>query len=283
MAVHHRAAAERAQVTDWTLIAALLVLGSATGFLAGLLGIGGGMLMVPFLTLILTSQNFPLTHVVHTAIATALATIMFTSVSSVRAHHRRGAVKWGVVKVLAPGILVGALIGAQIASALSTTALALVFAVFVGFSATQMILDRKPKPQRELPPPAGMFAVGSGIGLISSLVGAGGGFISVPFMVWCNVSMHNAVATSAALGFPIAAAGTVGYVIAGWQETGLPPGHFGYIYLPALLAIGAASVLTAPLGAKVAHALDTRPLKRVFALMLYVLAGYMLLKAVRAL
>lgn len=247
-------------MTDWTVIAALLVLGSATGFLAGLLGIGGGMLMVPFLTLILTSQDFPLTHVVHTAIATALATIMFTSVSSVRAHHRRGAVKWNVVKVLAPGILLGALIGAQIAGALTTTALALVFAVFVGFSATQMIRDRKPKPQRELPRPAGMFAVGNGIGLISSLVGAGGGFISVPFMVWCNVSMHNAVATSAALGFPIAAAGTVGYIIAGWHETGLPPGHFGYIYLPALLAIGAASVLTAPLGARVVHALDTRPL-----------------------
>jgi uncharacterized membrane protein YfcA len=145
-----------------------------------------------------------------------------------------------------------------------------------------MLRDKKPKPSRELPKALGMFGVGNAIGFISSLVGAGGGFISVPFMVWSNVKIHNAVATSAALGFPIAAAGTVGYVIAGLHEHGLPEGTVGFIYLPALIAVAGGSVLTAPLGAKVAHALDTGKLKRVFALLLFVLAGYMLYKGIKA-
>ena len=267
---------------DWTFVVALLVLGAATGFAAGLLGIGGGMLLVPFLTMLFTLHAFPEEHIVHMAIATSLATILFTSVSSVRAHHKRGAVLWSVVKVLAPGILVGSLVGAQIAGRLPTVAIALFFGVFVGFSALQMLRDKKPKPSRELPKPLGMFGVGTGIGFISSLVGAGGGFISVPFMVWSNVKIHNAVATSAALGFPIAAAGTVGYIIAGMHERGLPAWTAGFIYLPALLAVAGGSVITAPLGAKVAHALNTSRLKRIFALLLFVLAGYMLYRGIKA-
>src|SRR5512139_1249906 len=222
MEFHPGNRAEGAALMDAGLIVALLALGSATGFAAGLLGIGGGMLLVPFLTLLFTWRQYPLEHIVHMAIATSLATILFTSLSSVNAHHKRGVVLWPVVKILAPGILVGSLIGAQIAGRLPTFWLSMVFAVFVGFSALQMLLDRKPKPSRELPKPLGMFGVGNAIGFISSLVGAGGGFISVPFMVWSNVKIHNAVATSAALGFPIAAAGTVGYVIAGMSEHALP-------------------------------------------------------------
>ncbi len=266
----------------WHMLVALPFLGAITGFLAGLLGIGGGMVLVPFLTLIFTMMQFPEEHLVHMSIATSLTTILFTSVSSVRAHHQRGAVLWQVVKTLAPGIIVGSLIGAQVASRVPTRWIALVFAVFVGFSATQMLLDRKPKPSRQLPKPAGMFGTGGLIGLISSFVGAGGGFISVPFLVWCNVAMHNAVATSAALGFPIAAAGTIGYIISGWNVTGLPAGAIGFIYLPALALVAVASVLTAPLGARTAHALNVKPLKRIFAGMLYLLAGYMLYKSYRA-
>jgi uncharacterized membrane protein YfcA len=267
---------------DWPLIAGLLALGAATGFAAGLLGIGGGMLMVPFLTFLFTARGFPGEHVVHMAIATSLSTILFTSISSVRAHHQRGGVLWNVVKVLAPGILLGSLIGAQIAGRLPTFWISLVFAVFVGFSALQVLLDRKPRPSREMPRAGGMFAVGTGIGFISSIVGAGGGFISVPFMVWSNVRIHNAVATSAALGFPIAAAGTAGYVLAGHGASDLPPGTLGFVYLPALVTIALASVVTAPLGAKVAYSLNTRPLQRIFALLLSVLAGYMLYRGLRA-
>lgn len=266
---------------DWLQFGLLALLGSATGFLAGLLGIGGGMILTPFVTMVLTARGFPQEHVVHFAIATSLATILFTSVSSVRAHHQRGAVRWDIVKVLAPGILAGSLIGAQIAGSLPTFWLALVFAAFVGASAVQMLLSRKPRPTRNLPGTVGMLGVGGGIGAVSSLVGAGGGFLSVPFMVWCNVRLHEAVATSAALGFPIAAAGTIGYVVAGLRETGLPEGTLGFIYPPALLAIAVTSVLAAPLGARAAHALDTRRLSRAFALLLFLLAGYMIHKAVR--
>jgi len=267
---------------DWAPVASLIVLGAATGFLAGLLGIGGGMIMVPFLTVIFTARGFPEEHIVHMAIATSLATILFTSISSVRAHHQHGAVLWNVVKVLAPGIVLGSVIGAQVAGNLPTAWLAFVFAVFVGVSAVQMLLDRKPKPTRELPRASAMFGVGNVIGFVSALVGAGGGFISVPYMVWNNVKVHQAVATSAALGFPIAAAGTVGYVLAGRTELGLPQDTIGFIYWPALLTIALASVITAPLGARSAHALNTARLKRIFSLLLFILAGYMLHRGIRA-
>ena len=237
---------------SWEIVAALLCLGACTGFLAGLLGIGGGMVLTPFMTMLLVYVGVPDTAIVHTAIATSLATIMFTSLSSVRAHHKRGAVLWNVVAAVAP---------------------------------IKMFINSKPQPKRTLPGMAGMFGAGTGIGVISALVGAGGGFISVPFMVWCNVKMHNAVGTSAALGFPIAAAGTLGYIITGWSEPGLPqfPMMLGYIHLPALLSVAAASIFTAPFGAKVAHSIDTKPLKRIFACMLLVLAGYMLTRAINSL
>ena len=266
---------------DVTLILVLLGLGAAVGFAAGLLGIGGGMLLVPFMTMILSAKNFPPQHIVHVAIATSLATIMFTSLSSVRAHHARGAVLWPVVKLLAPGILIGSWIGPWIGAQMNSAALATFFGIFVAFSATQMLIDKKPSPTRELPKAPGMFAAGGGIGVLAGLVGAGGGFVSVPFMTWCNVKIHNAVATSAALGFPIALAGTLSNIYFGMREPDMPSGSLGFIYVPALLVIVLASVVTAPLGAKTAHSLPVKSLKKVFACMLYALAAYMLYKAFR--
>ena len=260
------------------LIAELALLGVLTGFLAGLLGIGGAMIMVPFISVVLAHRNYPPEYTVKMAVATSLATICFTSLSSMRAHHRRGAVIWKVVALLAPGIIVGSLLGAQISAALPAKSLGVLFAIFVAFSATQMLIDRKPKPTRTLPGPAGMFGAGSLIGVVSSIVGAGGAFISVPFMTWCNVKIHDAVGTSSALGFPIALAGTVGYAWAGRDLPELPPGSIGYIYFPALIAISAASVLLAPLGARVAHRMDIRPLRRLFAFVLYGLAAYFILR-----
>jgi uncharacterized membrane protein YfcA len=268
-----------AALLDPLLIAELAALGLGTGFLAGLLGIGGGMLMVPFITIIMGQRGVPADLAVKMAIATSMATIIFTSVSSVRAHHKRGAVRWDIVKRLSPGIVIGSLAGSLgVFALLKGTALAIFFALFVGFSATQMFLDKKPKPTRQMPGTGGQLAAGGVIGFISGLVGAGGGFISVPFMTWCNVAIHNAVATSAALGFPIAVANVLGYVIAGHSVEGLPAGSFGYIWLPALAVIAACSVFTAPLGAKAAHSLPVKKLKRVFATILYLLAAYMLWK-----
>ncbi len=262
-------------------MACLSLLGCFTGFMAGLLGIGGGMLITPFLILLIPESLIPAEHIVHVAIATSLATIAFTSVSSVRAHHKRRAVLWGVVAGVAPGILLGSFIGAQIAGWLPTFWLALFFSGFVGFSAYKMFLNRKPSPSRNLPGPAGRFAMGNLIGILSALVGAGGGFISVPWMVWCNVRMQNAVATSAAFGFPIAFFGTLGYIASGWGVEGLPsfPVNLGYICLPALLCVSATSMLFAPLGAKVAHSIDTKPLKRIFACVLCAICLYMLYRA----
>jgi uncharacterized membrane protein YfcA len=261
------------------LIVELAALGLATGFMAGLLGIGGGMLIGPFVTLIMSSRGVPADLAVKMAIATSMATIIFTSVSSVRAHHKRGAVRWDIVKGLAPGIVLGGALGSiGIFALLKGTTLALIFAAFIGFSATQMYLDKKPKPGREMPGLRGQIAAGGVIGLISGLVGAGGGFVSVPFMVAHNIAIINAVATSAALGFPIALANATGYAISGQGVAGLPAWSLGYIWLPALAVIASCSVLTAPWGAKMAHRLPVAQLKRVFASVLYVLAAYMLWK-----
>ncbi|SFB94028.1 Uncharacterized membrane protein YfcA [Polaromonas sp. OV174] len=264
---------------DPLLILELAALGLSTGFLAGLLGIGGGMLMVPFITIIIGSRGVPPDLAVKMAIATSMATIIFTSLSSVRAHHKRGAVRWDIVKRLAPGIVIGSFIGSLgVFSLLKGSYLAIFFGLFVSFSATQMFLNKKPKPTRQMPGTAGQLAAGGFIGFLSGLVGAGGGFISVPFMTWCNVAIHSAVATSAALGFPIALANVAGYVISGQSVQNLPVGSFGYIWLPALAVIAVCSVLTAPLGARAAHNIPISKLKRVFASILYLLAAYMLYK-----
>lgn len=264
---------------DPLLITELAALGLVTGFFAGLLGIGGGMMMVPFITFILGHRGVPADLSVKMAIATSMATIVFTSISSVRAHHRRGAVRWDLVARLAPGIVLGAaLAGAGVFRVVQGRWLALLFAAFVAFSATQMLRARQPSSSRGLPGPGGQLVAGGAIGFLSGLVGAGGGFISVPFMTWCNVAMHQAVATSAALGFPIALANVVGYVWSGSQVEGRPAGSLGFVFVPALAVIASASVLMAPVGVRVAHALPVRTLKRVFAFILYALAAAMAYK-----
>jgi uncharacterized membrane protein YfcA len=263
------------------LVLELVLLGLTTGFLAGLLGIGGGMIMVPFISAFLTARGVEPGLAVKMAIATSMATIIFTSISSVRAHHKKGAVRWDIVGRLAPGIVLGAMAASLgVFALLKGAALYFVFGGFVAFSAVQMYLDKKPAPTRQLPGSAGQLGAGGVIGFLSGLVGAGGGFVSVPFMTWCNVAIHNAVATSAALGFPIALANVTGYVISGRHLTDTPPHSFGYLWLPALIVIACCSVLMAPLGAKAAHALPVKKLKRAFALVLLALAAYMLYKGV---
>ena len=261
----------------FTLIVELLALGAVVGFLAGLLGVGGGMMMVPVMTWILTQRNVEDGLAVKMAIATSMATILFTSLSSVRAHHRLNAVRWEVACAMAPGIIVGGLLaGAGAFSVLKGQGLALLFAAFIGYTAVQMMLDRKPRPGRELPGPWGLAGVGGGVGFISGLVGAGGAFLSVPFMTWCNVPPRHAVGTSAALGFPIAAASTAGYVISGWHLPAVLPGAVGYLYLPALGIVAAASVVLAPWGARTAQRINVVVLKRLFSLLLLGLAASML-------
>ncbi len=271
---------------DITLVLSLAALGLCTGFLAGLLGIGGGMVLTPFFTLLLGHVGgIPPEHVVHVAIATSMSTIMFTSLSSIRAHASRGGVLWKVAFAIAPGILLGGILGAQITGMLSTFWVAIIFTCFVGYSATKMFLGKGQGRVGQLPGPAGLVGAGTVIGIISALVGAGGGFISVPFLNYCNVKIHQAIGTSAALGFPIAVAGTIGYVISGWNVPGLPqlPVMLGYVHIPGLLCVAATSILSAPFGAAVAHRTDTKRLKKIFACLLFTLAGYMAYKAIMSL
>ena len=261
---------------DPSMILELALLGIGIGFIAGLLGIGGGMMMVPFLMYFLNQLETPADITLKMAIATAMSTIVFTSISSVYAHHKKQAVRWDLVKGLAPGIVIGSFISSVgVFSIFKGTTLAYFFEGFVFFSATQLFINKKPKPSRQMPQTPGMVLAGSTIGFMSGLVGAGGGFISVPFMVWCNVSIRNAVATSAALGFPIALANAFGYVASGWALEGRPLGSIGFIWIPGVVLIAMCSVLTAPLGVKVAHILPVKQLSRIFALVLYALSIYM--------
>lgn len=252
-----------------------VAVGLIAGVLAGLLGVGGGLVIVPMLVFCFVKQGIPSDVIMYLALGTSLASIMFTSISSFMSHHRRGAVDWLIVRRIVPGILIGTFLGTFVASSLSSNFLKGFFAVFLYSVATQMIFNKKPKPSREMPGNAGMVSVGGVIGLASALVGIGGGSLSVPCMLWWNVAAHRAIGTSAAIGFPIAIAGAAGYIVNGLKAASLPAYCFGYVYLPALAGIVVASVLTAPLGAKLAHSLPVNQLKRIFAIFLYVIATKM--------
>ena len=252
-------------------------LGVIAGFVAGLFGVGGGLIIVPVLILVFQSNNFSPYVIVHMAIGTSLATIMFTSISSVHAHHfRHKAVRWDIVKKLTPGIIIGALLGAVIADFISAKILQQFFGFFELFVATQMLLNIKAHAARVLPGVVGMTSTGAGIGAVSSIVGIGGGTLTVPFLVWCNVKMQEAVATSSACGLPIAVAGCIGFIVTGWNEITLPEYSFGYIYWPAFLSIVISSIFMAPVGAWLAHRLSASKLKRGFSLVLFLLGAKML-------
>lgn len=255
----------------------LLVLGAFGGFLAGLLGIGGGMILVPFLTMLFLWKGMPIELVVHSCIATSMAMICFTSLSSMRAHHKRGGILWPVVAALVPGVLIGGFLsGGVVFSFINTAWLALIFALFMAYSSYNMAVNKKPKPSRQLPGFLGTSAMGAVIGFVSGLVGAGGGFLTVPFLVWCNVDIRKAVSTSAALGFPIAIANSVGFIFSGIKEIGLQPGMLGYVYWPALLVLISTSMLMAPVGAKYAHTWPVGRIKKTFAGILAFICIYML-------
>jgi uncharacterized membrane protein YfcA len=251
---------------------AYLAIGAAVGFLAGLLGIGGGAVMVPLLVFVFTAQGLPGEQILHIALGTAMATIMFTSIASMRAHHAHGAVDWKIARALAPGILAGSFSAALLAGFIPTRPLALIFTVLVFYAATQILFDLRPKSTRDLPGAAGLFGAGAVIGAVSSLMAAGGAFLCIPFLAWCSVPLRRAIGTSTAVGLPIAVAGAAGYILQGLFAEGLPQWTLGYVYLPALVLVAAASMLAAPWGARVAHRLPVKRLRVAVALLLYAVA-----------
>lgn len=253
-----------------------LLTGGVAGLFAGLLGVGGGLIIVPALVWVFQRHGFDTAVIVHLAVGTSLATIVITSLSSIRAHHRRGAVRWPLVARLAPGIVAGAWLGAAVADLLPTLWLQRVFALFVIVIGLQMLLGARADAHRELPGRFGMSVAGTLIGMISAIVGIGGGSLTVPFLNWCSVNMRNAVATSAACGLPIAVAGSIGFAVAGWGDPALPRGSSGFVYWPAFAAISVASFLLAPVGARLAHSLPLPALRRVFAALLLGVGAKML-------
>lgn len=261
---------------DMELWWAFLLLGAAVGFFAGLLGVGGGGIMVPILTSLFISLEFASSQQVHMALGTSMAAIIVTSFASARSHQRHQAIVWPVVKALSPGIVLGTLGASFIAASVPSLPLAIFFSMFMAFVAVQLILNIKPKPSRQLPGTWSLAGVGFTIGSISALVAIGGGSLTVPFLTWCNLKVQQAIGTSAAVGLPIAAAGTVGYVISGWNVTDLPAWSLGYVYLPAVVLISGVSFFTAPIGVKLAHRLPVSVLKKVFALLIILLSLKML-------
>lgn len=260
-----------------TVLALLALTGLASGLLAGLLGVGGGLVIVPALAVVLPMAGVSGEPVMHVAVATSLAAILLTSLASVHAHQRHGAVLWPAFWRLGPGIALGAVLGAQIADCLPGASLRLVFGVFALVVAVQMATGFKPAAGRGLLGVAATSVIGLSFGAISGIVGIGGGSLVVPFLSWCSVPMGKAVGTSAACGFPIALGGAAGAVYAGWGVLGLPAYSTGYVWWPALVAIGLASVLSAPLGAALAHRLPVPVLRRVFAAFLALMGAKMLL------
>ncbi len=261
---------------EWWLI--YLLVGAVVGFFAGLLGIGGGLIIVPALTTLFIAQDFPPDRILHLALGTTMATIIFTSAASLRVHHAHGAVNWPTVKNITPGILLGTFGGATFAGTLTSQILSIIFVIFIFYAATQMLLKLSPTSNRQLPGKTGLFAVGSLIGALSSLVAIGGGLLSVPFLTLCNVKLHHAIGTAAAIGFPIAVTGTISYIANGlMQPQSLPDYTIGYVYLPALGWLVLASMLTAPLGARATHSIHTSTLKGIFIVLLYGLGIKMLL------
>ena len=256
-------------------LAAYAVSGALVGFLAGLLGIGGGMTLVPVLSALFLAQALTPDHTVHLALGTAMASIIFTSSASVREHHKHGAVDWQIVKRMVPGMLLGALLSTVASGWIPQRTLALAFAAIVYAGATQIFLGTKPGAHATMPGPLPVFGVGAVIGIISGLVSAGGTFLTVPFMLFCGVRMHTAIGTGAAIGIPVAIVGTIGYIVSGWRVESLPPGSLGFVFLPALAMLVLGSIVTAPMGARVAHKLPVQTLRRVFALLLYALATKM--------
>lgn len=250
-----------------------LSVGAVAGSFGGLFGIGGGAVVVPVLIYSFSAHGMSPEVLTHMAIGTSLAAIVATSVSAIVTHHGNAAVLWPLVLWLLPGICVGTVAGGLSAAFLSGSALQLCFGFFLILVAAQMGIGAVFAGHRTLPGPTGKLAVGTGIGFLSGIFGIGGGSLTVPFLSWCSVNIRHAVGTSSALGFPIAVSGTLAYVYGGWAKAALPEGAWGYVYMPALLGIALTSTPFARLGARLAHRLPERALKKLFAVVMLVVGS----------
>ncbi len=264
-----------------------MLLGALAGLIAGLFGVGGGLVIVPVLLWAFTLQGYDPTHLTHLAVGTSLATIIVTSLSAVNAHHRKGAVRWRLFGHLTPGLLLGSFAGARIAGALPGAWLQGIIGLFALHVAQSMLRQRPalgvPQADERLPAVPHQVAAGGVIGVASAIFGIGGGSLTVPYLTRHGVRMQQAVATSSACGLPIALAGALGFALFGQDRQGLPPGSWGFVHVPAFLGISVASLLTAQWGARLAHRLPAATLKRAFGALLMLVGLVFLGRAAGAL
>ena len=263
---------------DLIEICIYILTGACAGFAAGLLGIGGGLIIVPVLFFIFSAQGHETQYLMQMALTTSLATIVITSISSTRAHHKKQAVLWPMVYLLSPGIILGAAFGGLFASAIDSDYLRSFFVIFEFAVAINLLLKKQPSQHNTAIKKPVAVAGGTIIGFVSTLVGIGGGTMTVPFLHWFNISMRNAVASSAACGFPIALIGTLSYIYASY-DIALSGSHaVGFLQYDAFLFIAGSSFLSAPLGAKIAHSISEKALRLSFSFILFILGFIMLLK-----
>ncbi len=259
-----------------------LLIGAIAGFAAGLFGVGGGLIIVPILYIVFTQQHYAPDLIMHMALGTSLATIMVTSLSSIMAHHQKGAVMWTVVRNIAPGLVIGSFLGAGVADVLSGHSLQLIIGVFAIWVSQRMFFgaNKTVDTSKQLPTVWQQALAGSGIGLASAIFGIGGGSLTVPYLNKHGVVMQKAVATSAACGFPIAVAGALGLMWFGAKQSVQIPHAIGYVHIYAFIGISIMSFVTAKFGAKVAHALSPAMLKKCFSGLLFTVGSYFIYQGV---
>lgn len=262
--------------------------GAFAGLLAGLFGIGGGLVIVPILIYIFTAQGIPPAALTHICIGTSLATIIVTSISSLRTHNSRGAVIWNIWKRMAPGLIIGSLIGAGIASVIHGKPLQAIIGVGVFLAGIKMLFMKNKSLEEndlsKLPSPNGQTALGGLIGFISAIFGIGGGTLTVPFLSNYGLKIQNAVGTSAACGLPIASAGVIGFLVFGQfvddsVKEALPNGIIGFVHIYAFIALSSTSFFTARIGAKIAHKLPAATLKKAFAVLMLIVGVKLVLNS----
>ncbi len=262
------------------LFAILLSVGAVAGVFAGLLGVGGGIVLVPAFYYTFSSLGFESDKLMQVCVATSLATIVFTSIRSVQSHHKKGAVDWAILKTWAPGIIVGAVIGVFVAQELNSETLTIIFGCLGLGVGTYMAIGKSEwRLAPDMPGPIGRSILSPLVGFLSVLMGIGGGSFGVPIMTLCGRPIHRAVATAAGFGLIIAVPSVIGFLLAGNGNQNLPPFTIGYVNVAAFLIVVSMTLITAPLGARLAHRLDPKPLKTIFALFLIVVALNMLRKA----
>lgn len=262
---------------DAETVLVFVLLGTFVGFAAGLFGIGGGGIMVPVLTTFFLKHNISNEQVMHLALGTSMMSIVATSFSSFRAHHAKKGVRWDIFYKMVFGVVLGTFLSTFIASSLSSFYLAIFFTVLMIFVAIRMALNIQPKHDTKEPSNFNLFWAGTIIGAISAMMSVGGGAYTVPYLTSHNIDIKKAIGTSAAIGFPIALSGTLGYMVNGWSETSISSLQIGYIYLPAVIIVSICSAFTAPYGVRAAHTLQSVTLKRLFALLLIGLSIKMLI------